>query len=403
MPLAINATRSPGLTVPETLEVMPIYLDNAATSFPKPSQVTEAVEKTLRLHAANPGRGGHQLSLQAGRLVMECREAVARFFGVSDATRIAFTANATEAINLALFGLLQPGDRVVTTSMEHNAVVRPLRALSDRGVTVARATADQMGVVDPAAIREACVAGTRLVVMNHCSNVTGTVQAIEELGPWCRQKGITFMVDAAQSAGILPIHVEEMAIDLLAVPGHKSLLGPPGTGFLYVRPGLELRPLLYGGTGNFSQLATQPEEMPERLESGTLNTIGLAGLKAGIEFLEAVGLDHVRLHERELLDRLIRGLSGIAGVTLYGPLGSNRHGGALSFTVSNLDPSLMGFRLDREYGICCRVGLHCAPEAHGSIGTLPEGSVRLSPGYFNTPDDIDRTLQAIRAIIATNN
>jgi cysteine desulfurase family protein len=379
---------------------MPIYLDNAATSFPKPSQVIEAVEKTLRLNAANPGRGGHQLSLQAGRLVMECRETVARFFGIDDSSRIAFTANATEAINLGLFGLLLPGDRVVTTSMEHNAVVRPLRALSDQGVEVVRVMADSLGFVDPQAIREACIAGTRLLMMNHCSNVTGTLQAIEQIGPWCRQQGILFMVDAAQSAGVFPINVETMAIDLLAVPGHKSLLGPPGTGFLYVRNGLDLRPLLYGGTGNFSQSATQPAEMPERLESGTLNTIGLAGLKAGIEFIESVGLDHIRSHEQNLLRRLIEGLSLLDDVTLYGPRGSAQHGGALSFNVKNMDPSMLGFRLDHEYDICCRVGLHCAPEVHGSIGTLPEGTVRLSPGYFNTSDDIETTLMAIRAIIA---
>lgn len=379
---------------------MPIYLDNAATSFPKPTQVIEAVEGTLRHNAANPGRGGHQLSLQAGRLVMECRETVARFFGVDDSTRIAFTANATEAINLGLFGVLQPGDRVVTTSMEHNAVVRPLKALSDQGVEVVRVMADSLGLVDPAEIRKACTPGTRLLMMNHCSNVTGTLQAIEDIGPWCRQQGILFMVDAAQSAGVFPINVEEMAIDLLAVPGHKSLLGPSGTGFLYVRKGLELRPLLYGGTGNFSQSATQPTEMPERLESGTLNTIGLAGLKAGVEFIEAVGLDRIRSHEQELLNLLIQGLSELDSVILYGPLGSMRHGGALSFNVKNIDPSMLGFRLDHEYGICCRVGLHCAPEAHESIGSLPEGTVRLSPGYFNTVAEIEQTLIAIRAIIA---
>jgi cysteine desulfurase family protein len=380
---------------------MLIYLDNAATSFPKPSQVTEAVERTLRLNAANPGRGGHQLSLEAGRLVMECRESVARFFGVKDATRIAFTANATEAINLGLFGVLQPGDRVVTTSMEHNAVIRPLRALSDRGVDVIRIQGNSLGVLEPAEIRQACSSDTKLLVMNHCSNVTGTLQKIEELGPWCRKQGILFMVDAAQSAGVFPIHVDDMAIDLLAVPGHKSLLGPPGTGFLYVRPGLNLRPLLYGGTGNFSQLATQPDEMPERLESGTLNTIGLAGLKAGIEFLETVGMDHVRAHEQDLLERLIDGLTHLNGVTVYGPLDKVRHGGALSFNIKSLDPSMLGFRLDREYGICCRVGLHCAPEVHGTIGTLPEGTVRLSPGYFNTVDDIEKTLAAIREIIVS--
>lgn len=357
--------------------------------------------ETLQLNAANPGRGGHQLSLKAGRLVMECRETVARFFGIGDASRIAFTANATEAINLGLFGVLQPGDRVVTTSMEHNAVVRPLRALSDRGVAVVRVMADAHGVVDPDALRQKCTAGTRLLIMNHCSNVTGTLQAIEEIGPWCRQQGIVFMVDAAQSAGVYPINVEEMAIDLLAVPGHKALLGPPGTGFLYVREGLELCPLLYGGTGNFSQSATQPVEMPERLESGTLNTIGLAGLKAGIEFIESIGLDRVRAHEQELYEQLIAGLSRIDGAVIYGPPACVRHGGALSFNIKNMDPSLLGFRLDREYGICCRVGLHCAPEAHATIGTLPEGTVRLSPGYFNTTEDIEATLTAIREINAS--
>ena len=380
---------------------MPIYLDNAATSFPKPSQVTEAVEKTLRTNAANPGRGGHQLSLEAGRMVMECRETVARFFGINDETRVAFTANATEAINLGLFGVLQPGDRVVTTSMEHNAVVRPLRALSQQGVEVVRVMADSFGFVDPAAIQQACLPDTRMLVVNHCSNVTGTLQAIEEIGPWCRKQGIIFMVDAAQSAGIFPIDVEEMAIDLLAVPGHKSLLGPPGTGFLYVRKGLDLQPLLYGGTGNFSQSESQPVEMPERLESGTLNTIGLAGLKAGVEFLEAIGLEHVQAHDQELLGQLIDGLSSMENVTLYGPLGSEWHGGALSFNIKNVDPAMLGFRLDREYGICCRVGLHCAPAAHDTIGTLPEGTVRLSPGYFNTTDDIEQTLSALRTIIAT--
>ena len=380
---------------------MLIYLDNAATSFPKPAQVTDAVDQTLRHNAANPGRGGHQLSLQAGRMVMECRETVAGFFGIADASRIAFTANATEAINLGLFGVLAPGDRVVTTTMEHNAVVRPLRALADRGVEVVKVTADALGFVDPLAVREACVPGTRLLMMNHCSNVTGTLQEIENIGPWCRQQGILFMVDAAQSAGLFPIDVETMGIDLLAVPGHKGLFGPPGTGFLYARQGLELTPLLYGGTGSYSNSETQPEEMPERLESGTLNTIGLAGLKAGIEFVKSVGLDHIRFHEQQLLEQLITGLQSIEAATLYGPLGSARHGGALSFNLKNVDPAMLGFRLDREYGICCRVGLHCAPQAHGTIGTLPEGTVRLSPGYFNSPEDIERTLKAIREIIAT--
>lgn len=381
---------------------MLIYLDNAATSFPKPEQVIVAVENTLRTNAANPGRGGHELSLSAGRLIMECRETVARFFGIADASRVAFTANATEAINLGLFGVLQPGDRVVTTTMEHNAVVRPLQALAGMGVEVVRVKGNGDGQVDPESLKSACSRGTRLLVMNHCSNVTGTMQSIEELGAWCRQKGILFMVDAAQSAGVVPIDVETMKIDLLAVPGHKALMGPPGTGFLYVAPGLTLRPLIYGGTGNLSQSPRQPEEMPERLESGTLNTVGLAGLKAGIEFIENIGQEHIRSHELELHKTLVAGLKEIPGLTLFGPIGSHNHCGAVSFTVKNYDPSQLGFLLDREYGICCRVGLHCAPEAHGTIGTLPEGTIRLSPGYFNTIEDIKKTLVAIRNIITSD-
>lgn len=379
---------------------MSLYLDNAATSFPKPETVCTAVEGTLRRNAANPGRGGHHLALEAGRMVMETREAVARLFGIGDAAAIAFTANATEAINLGLFGVLRPGDRVVTTRMEHNAVVRPLHVLAGQGVEVVMVAGDREGFVPPAALREACLPGTRLLVMSHCSNVSGTLQAIEEIGPWCRARGILFMLDAAQSAGLFPVQVEDQAIDLLAVPGHKSLMGPPGTGFLYVRPDLQLRPLIYGGTGTLSRSADQPAEMPERLESGTLNTIGLAGLRAAIAFIETTGMDRIRRHEQALLGQLIAGLEGVDRIRLYGPHGSDRHGGALSLTLEGSDPSTLGFRLDREYDICCRVGLHCAPDAHRTLGTFPEGTVRLSPGYFNTADEIDRTLRAIRALAA---
>ncbi|PLX88463.1 MAG: cysteine desulfurase [Desulfuromonas sp.] len=378
---------------------MTIYLDNAATSFPKPDSVVKAVEQTLRHNAANPGRGGHHLSLEAGRLVMETREVLANLFGIGDAASVAFTANATEAINIGLFGLLKHGDRVVTTSMEHNAVVRPLYALSQQGVEVVSVAADRQGRVAAADLMAACCPGTRMLVMSHCSNVTGTLQPIEEIGPWCRQRGILFMVDAAQSAGLFPIDVEEQAIDLLAVPGHKSLLGPPGTGFLYVRPDLHLRPLIYGGTGTYSSSESQPEEMPERLESGTLNTIGLAGLKAAAEFLEQTGLERIRVHEQALLAQLIEGLRGFQQISLYGPLDSDHHGGALSLAAEGVDPATMGFRLDREYGICCRVGLHCAPQAHRTIGTYPIGTVRLSPGYFNTSADIDRVLSAVHELV----
>lgn len=378
---------------------MDIYLDNAATSFPKPEEVYRAVEDTMRTLGANPGRGGHRMAIAAARLVFETREAVAEFFGIADAARVVFTANATAAINLALFGLLKPGDRVVTSSMEHNAVTRPLRALQERGVIVTKVPADARGFVDPAAIRRACAEGARLVVLNHCSNVTGTLQPIEEIGPWCRREGILFMVDAAQSAGVVDIHVEALGIDLLAAPGHKGLLGPQGTGFLYLRPGLTLRPLIYGGTGGNSHSELPPEELPERLESGTLNTPGLAGLKAGVEFLRREGLAAVREREQELMARLVGGLEALPRIRVYGPHEPRFHGGALSFNVVDMDPAEVGFRLDHEHGIFCRVGLHCAPDAHRSIDTFSRGTVRVSPGYFNTAEEIDHLLASLASLV----
>lgn len=377
-----------------------IYLDNAATSFPKPEAVYAAVVEALRRTGANPGRGGHQLTLAAGRLLFEARETVAEFFGVHDAARLAFTPSATEAINIALFGLLQPGDRVVTSSMEHNAVTRPLRALEERGVRVVKVRGDRRGFVDPAAVREACRERTRMVVLSHCSNVTGTLQAIDDIGPWCRREGILFLVDAAQSAGYFPVHVEGMGIDLLAAPGHKGLMGPAGTGFLYVREGVKVTPLIYGGTGGNSHSDLPPEEMPERLESGTMNTPGIAGLKAAVDFLKAEGPAAVREREGARMDQLLHGMKGIAGVELYGPSDPHLHGGALSFNIEGRDPSEVGFLLDRDYGIAVRVGLHCAPDAHRTIGTYPRGTVRVSPGYFTTPEEIDHFLAAAAALAA---
>ncbi|MCM2265490.1 MAG: aminotransferase class V-fold PLP-dependent enzyme [Desulfuromonadales bacterium] len=377
---------------------MTIYLDNAATSFPKPETVCAAVDRALRLGAANPGRGGYRLSLEAGRMVLAARSAAARLVGMPDPARIVFVANATEALNLALFGALSPGDRVVTTSMEHNAMVRPLRALADRGVEVVRVPAGADGFVAPDAVRKACTPGTRMVAMTHCSNVTGTLQAIEEIGPWCRSQGILFLVDAAQSAGLFPLDVVDMGIDLLAVPGHKAIMGPPGTGFLCVGEGVQLTPLLYGGTGTRSMSDEQPDELPERLESGTLNVIGLAGLHAALEFLHEIGLNRCRVHERDLLSQLMEGLRRMPSVRLFGPTDPARHGGALSFTLEGLDPAAVGFRLDNEFDIGVRVGLHCAPEAHRTIGTFPEGTIRVSPGWFNTSDDIDRLLAAVQLL-----
>lgn len=380
------------------LTFMSIYLDNAATSFPKPESVYVAVDHTLRHCGANPGRGGHRMSLDAARLVFEAREAVAGFFGIRDASRLVFTSGATEAINLALFGLLHPGDHVVTTVMEHNAVLRPLRLLQDRGVTVTRVAADDQGRVAVADLLAACTPATRLVALTHCSNVTGTVQPVAEAALALRQRGIVLLVDAAQSAGLLPIDAEAMGIDLLAVPGHKGLLGPAGIGCLYVREGIDLAPLMVGGTGTQSESDLPPEQMPERLESGTLNLPGIAGLKAGIDWLQAQGLDKIRRHEQALLQQLVDGLRTIPGVTVYGPDSTGDHGGAVSFTCAGHDPAQFGFLLDHEFDIMVRVGLHCAPAAHRAIGSWPQGTIRVSPGCFSTPEQITTFLSAVAAI-----
>lgn len=377
---------------------MPIYLDNAATSFPKPESVYQAVDRAQRHLGANPGRGGHRMSLDASRLVFETRETLAGFFGIEDSSRIAFTSNATSALNQALFGLLQPGDRVVTSSMEHNSVTRPLRALQERGVQVVKVAADSFGRVDPAALRLACEDPTRMVVLSHCSNVTGTLQPLEQIGPWCRKQGILLLVDAAQSAGIFPLQVEALKIDLLAVPGHKGLLGPLGTGMLYVREGLQLLPLMYGGTGGNSSSDLLIEEMPDRLECGTLNATGLAGLKAGVDYLQSRGLAQLRALEVALMEQLIEGLRQIPGVSLYGPLDPAHHGAVLSFNLQGVDPAELGYRLDHDFDILVRVGLHCAPDAHRTIGTYPRGTVRVSPGHFNTAADIAHLLSAVATL-----
>lgn len=375
-----------------------IYLDNAATSHPKPEAVYLAADETLRM-GASPGRGGHQQALTAERLVFEAREALAELFNVEDAEQFIFTANATQAINQALFGLLAAGDRVVTTSLEHNAVARPLRALRDRGVLVSKVAAGPDGVTSAAALKAACLqTRTRLLVMNHCSNVYGALQPIDELGHWCREQGILFMVDGSQSAGSFPIDLQALAIDLFAAPGHKGLLGPQGTGFLYVRKGVLLTPLLYGGTGGSSDSELPPEQLPERLECGTLNTPGLAGLKAALGFLQQVGVEKIRQHEIKTIKRLLDGLGGVAGVTIYGPDTAVQRGAAIAFNLQGYDPAEVGFLLDQRYNICVRVGLHCAPDAHRAIGTYPQGTVRVSPGYFSTDAEIDTLIAAMQSL-----
>jgi cysteine desulfurase family protein len=379
---------------------MTIYLDNAATSFPKPDRVYKAVEHALVSIGVAPGRGGYRRGLEATRLVFEARELIARLFGVADSARIVFTHSATESINLAVSGVLRPGDHVVTTTMEHNSLVRPLHRASQAGVEVTWVEGDRGGFVDSRRIGAALRRNTRLVALSHCSNVTGVVQPIEEIGTLARTAGALFLVDAAQSAGSLPIDVKGMAIDLLAAPGHKGLFGIQGTGFLYIGDEVDLAPLLVGGTGGHSTGPEQPDTLPERFESGTLNTPGIAGLKAGVEFLLETGIDAVRSHENALVEQLLDGMTGMPGIAVHGPGAAERRGSVVSFTVTGQDPGQIGFRLDQEYDISVRVGLHCAYMAHKTIGTYPAGTVRVSPGYFTSTGEIETFLRALRAIVA---
>ena len=378
---------------------MSLFLDNAATSFPKPDSVYRAMDAAMREIGVAPGRGGYQKSLAAARLVFAARSALADFFGMPDSSRLVFTHSATESLNIAVSGLLKPGDHVVSSTMEHNALVRPLHLMRERGVEVSFVQGDRDGTVPERAVAAAMRPNTRLVALAHCSNVTGTVQPIEEIARVAQAGGALFLLDAAQSAGYFPINVQQMGIDLLAAPGHKSLFGPPGTGILAVAPGVRLEPLLVGGTGGNASSPSQPEEMPERFESGTVNTPAIAGLKAGLDFILETGLDQIRAKGKLLLEQLLAGLHAIPGVVVYGPERGER-GSAVSFNLDGHDPATMGFLFDRNYDISVRVGLHCAPDVHRTIGSYPAGTVRVSPGFITSEADIAYFLKALREIQA---
>ncbi len=367
---------------------MSIYLDNAATSYPKPETVYLAVMHAMREIGASPGRGGYARSLDASRLLFRTRETIASLFSIPDSSRIVFTHSATESLNLALRGGLLPGDHVITTTMEHNSVLRPLHALREEGIELTIVPACGAGLVDPDDIRAALRPSTRMVAIGHVSNVCGAVQPVERIAAIAREAGALFLLDAAQSAGSVPIDVIAMGIDLLAAPGHKGLFGPQGTGFLYVAEGIELRPLLAGGTGSSSSAPEQPRVMPEGFEAGTHNLPGIAGLGAGVEYVMAQGVNHIGRREREDAEMIAACLRRIPNVTLHGPSRPDERSGVLSFTVGGLDSSALAFSLDRDFDIAVRAGLHCAPQAHRTLGTYPSGTVRVSPGWFTTHDEI---------------
>lgn len=371
-----------------------IYFDNAATSYPKPESVYQRIDYILRHIGGNPGSSSHRMAIDASRVIFEARESAARLFNIQNAERIAFTKNATEAINAAFKGILKAGDHVITTSIEHNAVVKPLKRLEKEGVNVTRVKADQEGLVRTEDIEKALTKKTRLVSVVHASNVFGAILPVEEIGRMCRKKGILFMIDAAQTAGTMPIDIKLLNADIFCATGHKSLFGPQGTGLLYVREGIEPLPLIDGGIGEDDEV----KKMPERFEAGTMNTPGIGGLGVGIEFLLKEGIGKIRQYEEGLIKQILDGLRSIKSVKVLGPMDEKKRTCLVSFTMGGKEPSDVGYRLDNEFGIMARCGLHCAPYAHKAAGTYPSGTVRVSPGYFNTHNEIEEFLRAVREI-----
>ena len=379
---------------------MTIYLDNAATSFPKPEAVYQTLDRFARTSLANPGRAGHKMALLAEHALDDGRHRLNQFFNGKAADRFAFTLNCTDALNMAFKGVLKAGDHVITTDLEHNSVSRPLRAMELAGfITLTRVKADGGGTVNPDDIRKAITAKTRLIAITHASNVVGTIQPVTEIGAIARERDVHFLVDAAQTAGVVPVDIQAMNIDLLALPGHKGLMGPTGTGTLYVSPRVKITAWREGGTGGDSSSETQPKEFPYFLEGGTPNVLGVAGLSAGIQWVEGEGLEKIHAHEVGLTERLWLALDEIGGFEIFGHRDTARRVGTLSFRCEALAATEIGGILDQAFDIAIRPGLHCAPYIHRAIGTFPEGTVRVSPGPFNTAEDIDRLAAALREIV----
>jgi len=384
-----------------------IYFDNAATSWPKPPGVAEAMVHFLNEVGANPGRAAHRRAIASGRILYDARETVGELFHAPDPLRLVFGKNVTEALNLALRGLLRPGDHVITSSVEHNSMMRPLRALERQSepcsgsVQVTVVECSPQGVLDPADVEAAIQPDTKLVALNHASNVVGTLLPVAEVGAICRERDLLLLVDAAQTGGAYPIDVQADQIDLLAFTGHKSLGGPMGTGGLIMGQRVDeaqIEPLVRGGTGSRSEHEVQPDFLPDMYESGTPNVVGLAGLQVGACWVLERSVEAIRAHEVALAQALINGLRAIPSVTVYGTLDAELQTSTVSFNIAGMAPSEVGLRLDDEYGIMCRVGLHCAPTAHKTIGTFPDGTVRFGLSAFNTIDEVKTALVAVETL-----
>ena len=378
-----------------------IYFDNSATSFPKPEEVYKASEKAMRIFGANPGRGGHRMAVEASKEIFKVREKIANLFNIKDPLRIAFTQNSTYALNFAIKGCINKKGHVITTALEHNSSLRPLFSKRDNGeIELELIYPEKNGDISIKKIIESIKEDTIAVVVNHISNVTGTIVDIEKIGKVTREKGVMLIVDASQSAGYLDIDVERDGIDILCFTGHKSLYGLQGSGGIYIREGIDFIPIIEGGTGSFSKLERQPLVMPEGLEAGTLNTLAIVSLGAGIDFIQKVGIENIRKHEDKLTQRFLTELKKIPEVEVYG---SDKRGPVVTLNIKGIDSGDLAAYLDEEYGILVRGGLHCAPKIHEAIGNGENGGVRFSFGFFNTDEEVEYAINAIKEIVVENN
>jgi cysteine desulfurase family protein len=380
-------------------KVSTFYFDNAASSWPKPPQVIEAMTTCLNEFGANPGRGSHQMAVKASRALFETRKNLAKLFKVSNPNDICYTLNTTEALNLAIKGSLKEGDHVITTSLEHNSVRRPLEYLRrTKPIDITYIQANQQGYVNPLDIRNAIRSNTRLVICTHSSNLLGTIVPLTEIGQICEDNKIMFLVDAAQTAGTISIDVNQMGISMLAFPGHKGLLGPQGTGGLYIHPSIDLEPLLQGGTGSQSEAIEQPVIRPDRYEAGTHNTVGIAGLNEGVKFVLQQTVQAIHVKEWAFTQRLMEGLQEVEGIQILGPnLGEDRTG-IVSFTMEQVDASELSFILDQSFQIAVRAGFHCTPLGHQTAGTTETGAVRASVGFYTTEAEVEHFIHSIKEI-----